>query len=191
MTGFDLGRALLTIARSAIAERLGLSKLDEVQHAALGQRSATFVTLKHLGELRGCVGSLQAVRPVGMDVRDNAIAAAFRDPRFPPLAVAEFEETKVEVSLLSAAERIEVAGEEDLVARLRPGVDGLILEYGHRRATFLPQVWENLVDPREFLAALKRKAGLPAGFWSPAVNVSRYAVTKWTQEDLAWSGAHL
>jgi len=189
MTGLDLGSALLTIARSAIAERLGLAKLDEASHAALQQWSATFVTLKRSGELRGCIGSLQAVRPLGVDVRDNAIAAAFRDPRFKPLAAAEFEDTSVEVSLLSAGERMRVANEEELVARLRPGIDGLILEYGRHRATFLPQVWEELVDPREFLAALKLKAGLPADFWSASVNVSRYAVTKWTEQDFVFSGA--
>lgn len=188
MTGLDLGRALLRIARSAIAERLGLSTLEETNHAALQQRCATFVTLTQSGELRGCIGSLQAVRPLGIDVRDNAIAAAFRDPRFAPLAAAEFEETSVEVSLLSAGERIEVANEEDLVARLHPGVDGLILTYGRHQATFLPQVWEKLIDPREFLAALKRKAGLPPGFWSPMVNVSRYGVTKWTEQDFVLSG---
>jgi len=189
MTGLDLGRALLTIARSAIAERLGLAKLDEASHAALQQRSATFVTLKRSGELRGCIGSLQAVRPLGMDVRDNAIAAAFRDPRFKPLVAAEFEDTSVEVSLLSAGQRMQVANEEELVARLRPGIDGLILEYGRHRATFLPQVWEKLFDPREFLDALKLKAGLPADFWSASVNVSRYGVTKWTEQDFVFSEA--
>jgi AmmeMemoRadiSam system protein A len=189
MTGRDLGRTLLTIARSAIAERLGLYRLGEANHAALLQQAATFVTLKHSGELRGCIGSLQPVRPLGVDVRENAIAAAFRDPRFAPLAAAEFEATWVEVSLLSAHERIEVADEEDLVAGLRPGIDGLILEYGRHRATFLPQVWEALADPREFLAALKHKAGLPEDFWNPSVNVSRYEVTKWVERDFVLSGA--
>jgi hypothetical protein len=188
MTGLDLGHALLTIARSAIAERLGLSRLGEASHETLQQPGATFVTLKHSGQLRGCIGSLQAVRPLGVDVRDNAIAAAFRDPRFAPLAADEFEDTSVEISLLSAGERIEVANEDDLVARLRPGVDGLILEYGLHRATFLPQVWEKLADPREFLAALKQKAGLPEGFWSPGVTVSRYGVTRWTEQGPVWGG---
>jgi AmmeMemoRadiSam system protein A len=163
--------------------------LDEANHAALLQQAATFVTLKHSSELRGCIGSLQPVRPLGVDVRENAIAAAFRDPRFAPLAAAEFEATWVEVSLLSAHERIEVADEEDLVAGLRPGIDGLILEYGRHRATFLPQVWEALADPREFLAALKHKAGLPEDFWNPSVNVSRYEVTKWVERDFVLSGA--
>jgi AmmeMemoRadiSam system protein A len=183
MDSRDLGRALLSIARCAIAERLGLSAIDATSHDALGQLAATFVTLKRSGELRGCIGSLKPLRPLGIDVRENAIAAAFRDPRFPPLAAVEFEATSVEVSLLSADERLAVADENDLLARLRPGVDGLVLEYGRHRATFLPQVWEAFADPREFVAALKRKAGLPEDFWSPHVSVSRYAVTKWVESE--------
>jgi AmmeMemoRadiSam system protein A len=185
----EVGRALLAIARSAIAERLGLARFDEAQPAALQEPAATFVTLRQAGELRGCIGSLQAVRPLGADVRENAVAAAFHDPRFAPLTVREFAATSVEVSLLSVAEPVEVAGEEDLIARLRPDVDGLVLAFGRQRATFLPQVWETLPDPRDFLAALKRKAGLPEGFWHPHVNVSRYRVTKWTEEDLDLVGA--
>ena len=187
MTERDLGRALLSIARSAIAAQLGFPRAGDASHAALMQRAATFVTLRHAGELRGCIGSLKPLRPLGVDVRENALAAAFRDPRFPPLAAAEFEATSVEVSLLSADERLHVLDEAALVARLRPGVDGVILEYGRHRATFLPQVWEALADPRAFLAALKRKAGLPDDFWGPRVNVSRYQVTKWKESDYAES----
>jgi AmmeMemoRadiSam system protein A len=184
LPGHDLGNVLLTIARSAIAEELGLPGQGEASHAALGQPGATFVTLKHAGKLRGCIGTIRPVRPLGVDVRANAIAAAFGDRRFPPLAVVEFEELTVEVSLLSADERIDVVDEDDLVARLRPGLDGLILEYGLRRATFLPQVWDALPDPRKFVAALKRKAGFPEDFWSPQMNVSRYGVTKWTESEI-------
>lgn len=189
MPGPELGLALLTIARSAIGERLGLARFGEQSHAALQQPCATFVTLKRAGELRGCVGSLQATRPLGVDVHENAIAAAFRDRRFAPLAASEFEATSVEVSLLSSGERIDVVNEEDLAARLRPGVDGLILEYGCWRATFLPQVWETLADPRAFVAALKHKAGLPEDFWNTSVTVSRYGVTKWAERDFASCGA--
>ncbi len=141
------------------------------------------MTLKRSGELRGCIGSLKPLRALAVDVRENAIAAAFRDPRFPPLAAVEFETTSVEVSLLTADERLDVRDEHDLLVRLRPGVDGLVLEYGRHRATFLPQVWESLPEPRSFLAALKRKAGLPGDFWSPQVNVSRYGVTKWAESE--------
>ena len=183
----ELGRALLTIARSAIAIELGFPRAGEASHAALMQPAATFVTLRNAGQLRGCIGSIRPVRPLGADVRENAVAAAFRDPRFPPLAAAEFAATAVEVSLLSADERLDVRDEEDLVARLRPGVDGLILEYGSQRATFLPQVWEALAEPRAFVAALKRKAGLPEAFWSPRMNVSRYGVTKWEENEFLLS----
>ena len=177
----DLGRVLLSIARSAIGAELGFGASAHAHHAALAEPAATFVTLKLADELRGCIGTLKPQRALHVDVRENAIAAAFRDPRFPPLAVGEFEATTVEVSLLSADERLDVRDEDDLLARLRPDVDGLVLEYGRHRATFLPQVWESLPEPRAFLAALKRKAGLPADFWSPQVNVSRYGVTKWTE----------
>ena len=179
----DLGRVLLTIARSGIAETLGLPSRGDAGHEALCEPGATFVTLKHSGELRGCIGSIRPVRPLGADVRQNAIAAAFGDPRFPPLAMSEYEGLAVEVSLLSADERMDVLDEDDLVARLRPGLDGLILEYGRRRATFLPQVWDALPDPRKFVTALKRKAGLPEEFWSRDMNVFRYGVTKWVESE--------
>jgi len=187
VAGHELGRALLTIARSAIAARLELPRVGEPRDPALAQPAATFVTLRRSGELRGCIGSLAPLRPLGVDVRENAVAAAFRDPRFAPLAVSEFEATSIEVSLLSASERFEVADEDDLVARLRPGIDGLVLDCGGRRATFLPQVWEAIPDPREFVVALKRKAGWSAAFWSPGMNVSRYGVTKWTESEFALS----
>jgi hypothetical protein len=184
MTDPDLGRALLTIARSAIGAELRLRSIANASHAALAQPAATFVTLKLADDLRGCIGSLKALRPLGVDVRENAIAAAFRDPRFPPLAVAEYEAVSVEVSLLSADERLSVRDEADLLTRLRPNVDGLVLEYGRHRATFLPQVWESLPEPRDFLVALKRKAGLPGDFWSPQVSVTRYGVTKWAESEI-------
>jgi len=188
VTEFDLGDAVLRIARSAIAERLGVGALDPMSHARLEQPSATFVTVKVVGELRGCVGSLQAVRTLREDVRANAVAAAFRDPRFAPLAANELARTSLEVSLLSADERIEVSSEEELLTRLRPGIDGVILEYGRHRATLLPQVWERLSDPRAFLTALKLKAGLPEDFWSDGVLVRRYGVTTWKEHDAAAVG---
>ena len=104
----DLGRALLAIARSSIGAQFGLGAIAEVSHPALAKHGATFVTLRKDGELRGCIGSLEPRRPLGDDVRENALAAAFRDPRFPPLTRMEFGRTPIEVSLLSAAERLEV-----------------------------------------------------------------------------------
>jgi AmmeMemoRadiSam system protein A len=183
MDGRDLGNVLLTIARSGIAEELDLPGRNDATHASLSQPGATFVTLKRAGKLRGCIGSIRPVRPLGVDVRENAIAAAFLDRRFPPLAAVEFAALAIEVSLLSAIDPIDVVDEDDLLACVRPGLDGLILEHGRHRATFLPQVWDALPDPREFLAALKQKAGLPEDFWSPQMNVFRYGVTKWTETD--------
>ena len=179
----DLGRALLRIARDAIGAELGFSRDRGVEHEALAQPGATFVTLIKDGELRGCIGTLAAVRSLRTDVEANAVAAAFRDPRFLPLRGVEFVATSVEVSVLSASEPIAFHDEAHLLAQLRPGVDGVILEYGRRRATFLPQVWDTIGEPRGFLEALKHKAGLPPGFWHPRVNVARYSVTKWKQTE--------
>jgi AmmeMemoRadiSam system protein A len=144
------------------------------------------VTLHRAGRLRGCVGSLTAYRPLRDDVHANARAAAFSDPRFPPLARDELDAVELEVSLLSAPEPLPVASEEEALALLRPGVDGVILEYrdpedGDRRGTFLPQVWEQLPDPRDFLAHLKDKAGLPPNFWHPGIRLWRYTVTNWEE----------
>ncbi|HSQ80089.1 MAG TPA: AmmeMemoRadiSam system protein A [Casimicrobiaceae bacterium] len=189
MTGDDLGSALLVIARTAIAESLGLREAVDADHAALALPAATFVTLKRDGELRGCIGTLEPFRPLREDVRANAIGAAFRDPRFLPLRTGEFEAISVEVSLLSASERIDLAGEDDLLAMLRAGHDGLTLEYGRHRATLLPQVWDQLADPRDFVVALKRKAGLPADFWNAGIAVSRYQVTRWVEADAILAGA--
>jgi AmmeMemoRadiSam system protein A len=188
VTDFDLGRAVLTLARSAIAEELGLGRLDTVNHTSLEQPSATFVTLKQGLELRGCVGSVRRRRALHEDVRANAVAAAFRDPRFAPLDAKELPQISLEVSLLSAEERIEVISEEELIARLHPGIDGLMLEFGCYRATLLPQVWQRLQDPREFLTVLKLKAGLPEDFWSSSMILSRYEAITWREQDWEVAG---
>jgi AmmeMemoRadiSam system protein A len=185
MSDPQLGLALVSIARRAIGARFGLAAEEPPGHVALEAPGATFVTLLCHDELRGCIGSLHARRPLRDDVRENAINAAFHDPRFPPLAQVEFESTAVEVSLLSPSMPFRFATEEDLVARLHAGVDGVTLEYGVHRATFLPQVWETLPEPRLFLAELKRKAGLAADFWSPRLNVGLYRVTKWKESDFS------
>lgn len=181
MPGTELGCALLALARGAIAERLGHDRAAPVGHEALDDPGATFVTLTQQGRLRGCIGSLEAHRPLGQDVRENALAAAFRDPRFAPLAVEEFEITRVEVSLLTAPEPLVFADEADFMAQLRPGIDGIVFQYGRHRGTFLPQVWESLPDPNLFMQQLKRKAGLPPNFWHETVSISRYEVTKWKE----------
>lgn len=189
MQGEELGRVLVLTARRAIAAELALATEEAPAHAALLRPGATFVTLFYRDELRGCIGSLRATRELGLDVRENAVAAAFRDPRFAPLSAAEFPATWVEVSLLSAAENLRFETEGELRARLRPGVDGVTLELDDRRATFLPQVWDALPEPSDFLVALKHKAGFSADFWSPWLNVALYQVTKWKERDFD-SGAH-
>lgn len=129
----------------------------------LDQPGATFVTLKRHGTLRGCIGSLEARRALRRDVEENALAAAFRDPRFPPLVACEWDGLALSVSVLSPSRRVAFEDEESLLAGLRPGRDGLILERDGRRGTFLPQVWSQLPDPVDFLRHLERKAGLPPG----------------------------
>lgn len=177
----DAGATLLPLARAAIARALGDGAQQFVAPALyapwLQTPGACFVTLTHRGQLRGCIGSLQAHRPVGADVQANAAAAALRDPRFAPLTVAELAGIEIEVSLLSAPQPMSFSSEADALAQLRPGVDGLILEYGAHRGTFLPQVRLQLPRPAEFLAQLKRKAGLPGDFWADGVlRPSRYTV---------------
>ena len=178
----EKGSALLKLVRSEIASRLGRAAANPVKAAWLQEPGASFVTLTRQGELRGCIGTLEAHRPLEIDVRENAAAAAFRDPRFMPLGRDEFEEIRVEVSLLSPAETLAVSDEASALAALRPHVDGVVLAYRHFRSTFLPQVWEQLPEPADFLAQLKRKAGLPADFWSESVRLARYSVTKWKEE---------
>lgn len=188
MTDATRGKALIAIARGAITEALCEVRAPLPQAQWLNEWGATFVTLTQHGELRGCIGSLQAHRPLAEDVYRNALAAAFRDPRFEPLGRHELEATECEVSLLSAAESMAFSGEQDALAQLRPGIDGLIFEYGRYRSTFLPQVWEQLRQPHHFMAQLKRKAGLPDDFWSDEVKLSRYTVSKWREADFA--GVH-
>ena len=178
-TDTQLGKVLLAQARQAIADALGLPAPAAPEHPQLAERGATFVTLTRDGELRGCIGSLNAHRPLGQDVRDNAVSAALRDPRFPPLTAAEFAEVRVEVSLLSEPDFIEFRDEADALAQLVPGRDGVIFFNGCQRATFLPQVWEQLPEPRQFMAALKQKARLPVDFWGPNIMIARYQVQKW------------
>lgn len=178
----ELGTALLQLARAAIADRFGLATATAaVDLPELHKLGATFVTLTQQGELRGCIGSLEAWRPLLIDVQENACAAAFRDPRFAPLKEEELPITRVEVSLLTPAEPMQFRDEADALAQLRPAIDGVILTAGRHRATFLPQVWEELPEPYDFMAHLKRKAGLPANYWRDDVRLERYSVMKWKE----------
>jgi hypothetical protein len=178
-----LGAALLSRARNAIGAEFGLAPLPEPDDSAVGQRGAVFVTLTQEGRLRGCIGSLEAWRSLDADVRGNARAAAFRDPRFTPLTAAEFARTRIEVSLLTPVAALTFTDQDDALRQLRPGVDGVIVEYGNQRGTFLPQVWQSLPERRDFLAHLKQKAGLPANFWAEGVKLYRYEVRKWLEPE--------
>jgi MEMO1 family protein len=174
------GKTLLAIARAAIESRL-FGNAPAPDAPWLRQAGATFVTLTRDGDLRGCIGSLEAARPLGTDVAENALAAAFRDPRFPPMSAEEWPRIRVEVSLLSAPKPMRFADEADLLAQIRAGEDGLILECDGRRATFLPQVWESIPDKRAFLGELLRKAGLAADTRLGRCRISRYRVAKWAE----------
>ncbi len=172
----------MRLARAAIASRFGLMLECGESEAFLSEPGASFVTLKREGRLRGCIGSLQAHRPLREDVTQNAQAAAFRDPRFSPLSASEYNHTAIEVSLLSPLSPVLVQDEADALGQLRPGMDGVVIQHGGNRGTFLPQVWESLPEPEQFLAELKRKAGLAADFWSTEIRLFRYSVYKWTEE---------
>jgi uncharacterized protein len=178
----EQGKVLLAIARAAIAREFGVSLSADESAPWLAEQGACFVTLTQRGALRGCIGSLQAHRSLLADVKSNALSAAFHDTRFMPLTRDELKITVIEVSLLSAVEPMRVRDEADALAQLRPGVDGIIFEYAHRRGTFLPQVWEELPLPREFLAHLKLKAGFPADFWAEGVKLSRYTATQFSEQ---------
>jgi AmmeMemoRadiSam system protein B/AmmeMemoRadiSam system protein A len=175
------GEALLGIARGAISHRLGLAGEAPPTDAApwLNRPGASFVTLMLEDRLRGCIGSLAATRRLGEDVAQNALAAALRDPRFAPLAADEWQRCQLEVSVLSPAKPLRFGDEAEMLAQLRAGEDGVILEHEGRRATFLPQVWESLPDKRQFLGELMRKAGIPAETRLARCKLWRYRVIKW------------
>jgi len=181
----DAGPILLALARGALAEALGAPAPEPPAGRTgswLDEPGACFVTLTRNGRLRGCIGSVEPVRPLGVDVAANAVAAALSDHRFPPLDRAELDDTAIEVSVLGALVPFPVADEAEARRALRPGLDGLVLRLGERRATFLPQVWHTVPEPAAFLAHLKAKAGLPATYWSEQIRLSRYTVTEFHEE---------
>ncbi|MBI5782262.1 MAG: AmmeMemoRadiSam system protein A [Gammaproteobacteria bacterium] len=161
-----------SIKKGLYGDTLAVSATDYPE--PLRVMRATFVTLHVEAQLRGCIGTLEARRTLVEDVASNAWSAAFRDPRFSALTWPEYERLDIHISILSLPEPMEFASEEELLAQLRPRVDGLIIEEGIYRGTFLPSVWEQLPDPREFLRHLKRKAGLPPDYWSNRLRVQRY-----------------
>jgi AmmeMemoRadiSam system protein A len=182
------GPLLLALAASSIRHTLTAGQPLDVDTTAcapeLAEPGASFVTLRRTSELRGCVGSARAWRPLVADVAGNAAAAAFEDPRFSPLQVTELPGLQLSISILTAPEPIAAASETELLDNIRAGQDGLILTEGSRSAVLLPQVWEMLPDRAQFFAALKEKAGLSRDHWSDTVRASRFEAISVEQNDL-------
>ena len=178
-------RELLRIARESIeyglqhhhALAIDLNACDE----QLQQQGASFVTLNKKGALRGCIGTLQPYQALVSDVGEHARAAAFSDPRFPPVTLDELADIVISISVLGKPRVISFKDEEELIEQLRPAEDGLILQEGAKRGTFLPSVWESLPQPRQFLQQLKRKAGLAPDYWSDSLEVSRYRTQSFSE----------
>lgn len=173
-----LRQVLLGVALRSIRHGLERGKALAVEIAdydpVLREERACFVTLNLHGNLRGCIGHLEAIQPLIRDVADNAYAAAFQDPRFPSLRAEELSGLDIHISILSLPEPLSFQSEADLIAQIRPGIDGLILQEGRNRGTFLPSVWESLPQPLDFWRHLKRKAGLLVNHWSGSLRVQRY-----------------
>ncbi len=169
---------LIQIAKDSIAYGLDHGQampVDSLDYALeLQVQRATFVTLEIKQQLRGCIGMLEAVRPLVIDIAENAYAAAFRDSRFSRVSTKELSLLEIHLSILSPPEPINFYSEEDLIRQLRPGLDGLIMQEGSQRGTFLPSVWEKLDSPKEFVRQLKKKSGLASNYWSDSLRVSRY-----------------
>ena len=173
-------KQLLDLARASI--QYGLEHGNPIAvtlgnyPAHLQEQRACFVTLQIDHRLRGCIGSLEAHRPLVEDVADNAYAAAFRDPRFAPVSEIEYPQLQYHISVLNPPESMSFTSEQDLLKQIRPGIDGLVLSDRGYRGTFLPSVWESLPTAQEFLSHLKQKAGLPSDYWSDTLRVDRYTV---------------
>jgi len=169
---------LRVVARASIAYGLREGRPPQLDlgryPAELLEPRASFVTLHRWGELRGCTGNLEPDGPLVIGVARNSYRSAFSDPRFPPVAEVELDGLEISVSVLSPLEPLAAGSEEDLLAKLRPGIDGIVLREGARGATFLPSVWEGLPTPQAFLHALERKAGLAPGHWSATLRFERY-----------------
>lgn len=176
------GQTLLGIARGSIAESFGGPRvLRPMGEPWLDEARAVFVTLTKYGELRGCVGQIEARLPLYEAVRDAAHSAAFRDTRFAPVTRLELADLRIEISVLSPLERLDVHTEEEVLARLRPGVDGVVLTWGAHRGVYIPDVWKQLPTPSEFLCSLKRKAGLRSDAWMWGMQVDRFTTEVWEE----------
>ncbi len=180
--GNDIGRTLLQIARSILEHAFDLGPEPEPpKDPRFKDPGACFVTLKEGGELRGCIGSPVAYRSLWEDLRENTLAAAFRDPRFSPLTREDLPRSSLEVSLLQPLQEMTFRDEQDVLRQLRSNVDGILLECGPNKGLFLPSVWTGLPEPQRFLRKLKRKAGLPEDFWSSGVRLWRFTVSSWEE----------
>ncbi len=179
------GSDLLLIAREAISTAMGKPLGVEPSSPWLEAHGASFVTLQQDHQLRGCIGTLEPHRSLALDVKFNARSAAFSDPRFSSLQPSELDVTVIEVSVLTPKEPILFTSEAQAHEQLRPGIDGILIEYGHFRSTFLPQVWDQLPTPAAFMQHLKNKAGLPSDFWSDRIKLFRYQVDKWSEADIS------
>jgi AmmeMemoRadiSam system protein A len=187
VTDASLKPTLLGLARASIKSGLGRARPPAVPAlkdlpGPLAAPGASFVTLTHGGQLRGCRGTLEPRLPLAHDVWRNAWASAFDDPRFEPVSEGEFDDLTVAVSLLSPLEPVAAVTEEEIIAVLEPHRHGLVIAYGEHRATFLPQVWSSLPTAGAFLGELKAKAGLPRDFWSPAMEAWRYTTETFREE---------
>jgi AmmeMemoRadiSam system protein A len=169
---------LLKIARDSIHSGLKHGKPSTIDintvPNTLKHERATFVTLHKQAQLRGCIGTITASAPVAQDTAERAYAAAFRDSRFSPVEIHEIDQLQISISVLSRAKPLTFKSESELLEKIRPGIDGLILEEHYKRGVFLPSVWESLTDKKEFLGQLKRKAGLPLDYWSNEIRVNYF-----------------
>jgi AmmeMemoRadiSam system protein A len=177
---------LLAIARQSLHRGFGGETPEAATDGltgALAAQCGVFVTLTQSGALRGCIGSMYAAEPLAQSVAEAAYGAAFRDPRFPELKARECVHTRIEISILSRMEAVSACSREELLARLHPGRDGLLLEDRRHHATFLPKVWEQLPDPGQFLDHLLLKAGLEPGHWSTTLRFRRYQTTSFSDSE--------
>jgi len=187
----EQGRTLLDLARAALMKELGEDQsripndLDQrLQDPAFDHKLGTFVTLHLKNNLRGCIGSLEGTEPLRDNIANNARNAAFHDPRFPPLGRNELPEVDIEISVLTSPQALEYTSAQDLVSKLRPKVDGVILKKGMAQSTFLPQVWEQLPQPEAFLSNLCLKAGLPAEAWRQGdIQIFIYQVQSFAEKE--------
>ncbi len=182
-------KLLCTLARNAIDHQLEYGSeiaVDVASHSeALRKKAACFVTLKNQGQLRGCVGTINATRPLVSSIAGNAVSAAFRDSRFTPLVREELDQLSISISVLSDLEKVPYRDEAELLKKIRPGIDGLVLGAPPQSGTFLPEVWETLPEPEDFLAHLKIKAGITCQLYGQKQTVRRFSSIHWSDEELA------